>query len=1661
VPIDTPEPAPAVHPVHTVGFVEPVQPTLPEGAGHAGGVSPDKVKSWFKANFNLPKWKMEDDGTTILPTLPKLDDTSKISVALSDIMTAAGIPSSMQGSEGVEIPASFKMHGGHFGGASSFGGLGASASSHFGSPGPGAEAWRPAVHAVMLQSGGLVFDGGTAPLPNRDKWVGGGFSRSPLGVWHPEWGEQITDPYGRPQTLRYGGEAGVDPSAFQSWEDAIVRQIQTESSGDPNAVNLKDINAQQGHPSRGLLQFIPSTYQSYNISGRPFPDPYGEIAAIMPYVISRWGVGPDGSPNRIGRGMNYRTGGMAGRARPIGFQGGGQAGGSIWDRIMDFGHDVGSALGPMGFWLQVPADVRTGMNWGKASGWQKAGVGLDIASAIPLPLGVAGKGIGAGLRGIGDWSEGLSASVEAAEAAGRAGKAPSVPPGLEVHPSAIPDSPAGIFGAPPGMASLSDISQAYSVTPGGISTEGKLDPMKVLVRLYGWNIGDTRSVGTRGVMGPGSPLHNAMGGLASRFDRGGAAMPTGKMKDLLTTGAWWLQGNVFREGFPAPSNIGAAPHFQDGGLADIAPPDVGFAGGGDAGGDQRPSLWQALKSEFDPNPMNWFKDIDDTTPPEEKKREEQEADRAVQWDDPMVGNVVNQFLAPFLLTPFGHRGSTRRLTDPRLPGSRIPGGPQTGSSGPQPTQFDVGGRAGGNLPLDIVPGGQAEDDAIAAAIKAEGVDPAIWAGPLKVLVGRESGGQQTGFWETAARQHGYTDVNTGGNEAIGVAQVTPGTARGVGIDPYWLTAPTANLRAAIRYIMQAYAAPAANRGPGEGGLGKMVDAMHAILNVQQADPDMPPHGYQKGGGAGSGLLSLGLGFLTGIGQGLGLPQNLFDLSKWLKHKRGMKMCGGGHMFTEGGKADDCPWCQIDKSALKKADGGEIPWLERSHIGRDSIFAMLEPGEFIVRRAIAQQFMPQLHALNAGMHFGGLKFALGGAAVGGDQAHTGDSGVLQVIYSDLGSGEKIGEAAGYGIVGPGTSQPQYYGGDWAGHTGHVHTSFATGPGGEFYGMPKGTEIHGGTSGGAGGAAGFPDWVYELGNMYGVDPSTYSGHQEASGYNRGIDWWPHGKGDMSGQSYTPEDRQTLTEFASAMASAGAGAAPDWGGSLGAGGDGGDYDYGDDGDDSDEDYYGGLGGDGFDSDGGDFGFHGGGYAGFGGGGHTSTAAGYSIGYGGDGDDQPSVPAPLPKDTSPVPVTVVGGYPAPPPPAPGATAADPGYVPGQPIPELGPGPHAGGPGEPKYSPYGPYPPGLTQDQYDKWKAAWDKRIQDDQEQGGKSSEIQQKINDLNGKIAIDKQKQHDLDVQRDNIQRAGGAITDQQEQIIEKANAADLKVKNDYIELQQLQNEQTRAKIKGEEHEPYPEAPGMKGRKAHDVKGDPMAEKLGKGFIQGMFQELGFPDVFGKPFTEWGIWKMAMAGAGFGVNLLQNVNPNAPAFGGSGGGQGPPGLIGSIMNLHALGGPKIGQSADNPVHVKGAEMPMPQPPVPRDEGGWLHPGQTGINTTRQPELVLTPSQSAHLASGGGLSGPSVVSAARYSDTRQQTGPGGAPAPPAAMPGQQGVASAVEGLIGSMLPSAKGFLQNVTNNHFDNRGNISTESERAVTKIAAPQPRPGTMSSGAIAHMR
>src|SRR6266498_4178083 len=95
-----------------------------------------------------------------------------------------------------------------------------------------------------------------------------------------------------------------------SWLPVVLARMRQESGGNPYAVNLTDINAQRGDPSRGLMQTIGSTFNAY---AGPFRrlgiyNPLASIYAGLNYALHRYGsLGALSQPGGYARG----TGGAA------------------------------------------------------------------------------------------------------------------------------------------------------------------------------------------------------------------------------------------------------------------------------------------------------------------------------------------------------------------------------------------------------------------------------------------------------------------------------------------------------------------------------------------------------------------------------------------------------------------------------------------------------------------------------------------------------------------------------------------------------------------------------------------------------------------------------------------------------------------------------------------------------------------------------------------------------------------------------------------------------------------------------------------------------------------------------------------------------------------------------------------------------------------------------------------------------------------------------------------------------------------------------------------------------------------------------------------------------------------------------------------------------
>lgn len=87
------------------------------------------------------------------------------------------------------------------------------------------------------------------------------------------------------QILEQNGVPASELNANDIWTI-----IQHESGGNPNAINLWDSNAQAGHPSKGLMQCIDSTFNSHSLPGHTnIYNPVDNVIAGVRYALSRYG----------------------------------------------------------------------------------------------------------------------------------------------------------------------------------------------------------------------------------------------------------------------------------------------------------------------------------------------------------------------------------------------------------------------------------------------------------------------------------------------------------------------------------------------------------------------------------------------------------------------------------------------------------------------------------------------------------------------------------------------------------------------------------------------------------------------------------------------------------------------------------------------------------------------------------------------------------------------------------------------------------------------------------------------------------------------------------------------------------------------------------------------------------------------------------------------------------------------------------------------------------------------------------------------------------------------------------------------------------------------------------------------------------------------------
>lgn len=110
----------------------------------------------------------------------------------------------------------------------------------------------------------------------------------------------------RPYIIRAFKELGVDPA---EWKVAkLLRQIQTESGGDPHAFQHGYVDANTGgNEARGLLQFAGSTWRADALPGHTdWRNGYNEILAAI-HVLEQGGEGGWGN---VGNGHGWANGGV-------------------------------------------------------------------------------------------------------------------------------------------------------------------------------------------------------------------------------------------------------------------------------------------------------------------------------------------------------------------------------------------------------------------------------------------------------------------------------------------------------------------------------------------------------------------------------------------------------------------------------------------------------------------------------------------------------------------------------------------------------------------------------------------------------------------------------------------------------------------------------------------------------------------------------------------------------------------------------------------------------------------------------------------------------------------------------------------------------------------------------------------------------------------------------------------------------------------------------------------------------------------------------------------------------------------------------------------------------------------------------------------------------
>lgn len=160
---------------------------------------------------------------------------------------------------------------------------------------------------------GISYDG----INGLGRYIGKGMVDT-ITSQMPSWFDKLVEEMG---AVNYDASQGV-----KQWKATVIRalkmegqyspanvartlyQMQTESGGNPRAINLWDSNAKKGTPSKGLMQVIDPTFATYARAGfdKNIYDPLSNILASIRYAKSRYG-----SLANAFKGHGYANGGVA------------------------------------------------------------------------------------------------------------------------------------------------------------------------------------------------------------------------------------------------------------------------------------------------------------------------------------------------------------------------------------------------------------------------------------------------------------------------------------------------------------------------------------------------------------------------------------------------------------------------------------------------------------------------------------------------------------------------------------------------------------------------------------------------------------------------------------------------------------------------------------------------------------------------------------------------------------------------------------------------------------------------------------------------------------------------------------------------------------------------------------------------------------------------------------------------------------------------------------------------------------------------------------------------------------------------------------------------------------------------------------------------------